>query len=111
MVLSKKRVTIAGKREEYFSPPSPAQLWRWLSQQNLEAVFTLITLVAMILAWGANRLQLPPFVSTSLYILAYITGGAFGLKQGIASLREGVIDIDLLMILAALGAAIVGAPF
>jgi Zn2+/Cd2+-exporting ATPase len=113
MVLSKKRVTIAGKGEgaEHFSHLSLVPLWRWLSRQNLEAIFTVITLVAMISAWGSNRLQLPPFVSTSLYLLAYITGGAFGLKQGIASLREGVIDIDLLMILAALGAAIVGSPF
>ena len=35
----------------------------------------------------------------------------FGLRAGLTSLREWSIDVDLLMILAALGAALVGNPF
>jgi Cd2+/Zn2+-exporting ATPase len=87
------------------------QTWHWLTRQNLEAVFTAITLVAMILAWLAEYFGAPAFVATTLYTIAYITGGAFGVKGGLESLRQRTIDIDLLMVLAALGAAIVGAPF
>jgi Cd2+/Zn2+-exporting ATPase len=45
------------------------------------------------------------------YAVAYVTGGYFGLQAGLASLRQRTIDVDLLMILAAIGAALVGAPF
>ena len=37
--------------------------------------------------------------------------GSRGVKSAIASLREKVLDVDVLMVLAALGAAVVGAPF
>jgi Cd2+/Zn2+-exporting ATPase len=91
--------------------PAPLrQAWRWLTGQSLEAIFTLITFIAMILAWLAARYELS-LLSTGLYVAAYVTGGTFGLKGGLESLREWTIDVDLLMILAALGAAIVGAPF
>jgi Zn2+/Cd2+-exporting ATPase len=46
-----------------------------------------------------------------LYTGAYIFAGREGLKSAIASFRKWTIDIDVLMVLAALGAAIVGAPF
>ncbi len=86
------------------------QAWDWTSQ-NLEAVFTLITLVAIILAWLAEYAGMLAVIPTALYTLAYITGGTFGLKGGLESLRQRTIDVDLLMVLAALGAAIVGSPF
>ncbi|MCK6625662.1 MAG: cation-translocating P-type ATPase [Anaerolineae bacterium] len=84
--------------------------WDW-TRQNLEAVFTLITLVAIVLAWLAEYAGMLAVISTALYTVAYITGGAFGLKGGLESLRQRTIDVDLLMVLAALGAAVVGAPF
>ncbi len=83
----------------------------WLTPQRLEAIFTLITFVAMLLGWLLEYLGAPHGVVTGLYVVAYVTGGAFGLKAGLESLRARTIDIDLLMILAALGAAVVGAPF
>jgi Cd2+/Zn2+-exporting ATPase len=91
---------------------SPLQYGRhWLTRQNLEAIFTVITLVTMTLAWAAGRFGAPTFVTVILYALAYTAGGAFGLKGGWESLRQYTIDVDLLMVLAALGAAVVGSPF
>lgn len=52
-----------------------------------------------------------PLLSAGLYLLTYLSGGYFGVISGWNSLREGVVDVDLLMVLAALGAAWVGAPF
>ena len=46
-----------------------------------------------------------------LYLGAYVFAGQEGVKSAIASLREKVLDVDVLMVLAALGAALVGAPF
>lgn len=50
-------------------------------------------------------------ITHSLYAGAYVFSGHEGLMSAIASLRKRIIDIDALMILAAIGAAIVGAPF
>ena len=47
----------------------------------------------------------------ALYTGAYIFAGQQGVRSAIASLREKVLDVDVLMVLAALGAALIGAPF
>ncbi|MCB0191639.1 MAG: cadmium-translocating P-type ATPase [Anaerolineae bacterium] len=85
--------------------------WQWITEQNWEAIFTGVTLVAMLSAWLAECLALAPAIAITLYVIAYIAGGVFGVKGGLESLRERTIDVDLLMVLAALGAAAVGAPF
>ena len=88
-----------------------SQAWNW-SRENLEAVFTAITLVTMIGGLIAEEAAAaPPYLATVLYVIAYITGGTFGLKAGLESLRARTIDVDLVMVLAALGAAYVGQPF
>ncbi|HMR66622.1 MAG TPA: heavy metal translocating P-type ATPase, partial [Anaerolineae bacterium] len=95
-------------------PGSEAQVhswWSWLSAQSLEAKLTVVTLLAIILAWLAEAMGQAPLLVTGLYVIAYMAGGVFGLKGGLESLRERTIDVDLLMVLAALGAALVGAPF
>ena len=85
----------------------------WLSPQKLQAILTVVTLIAMIGGWLVERYATaaPAWAATALYVVAYVAGGAFGLKGGIESLKARTIDIDLLMILAALGAAFVGEPF
>ncbi len=47
----------------------------------------------------------------SLYAGAYIFCGQQGVRSAISSLRGGVLDVDVLMVLAAIGAGIVGQPF
>lgn len=101
-----------------YAEPAPArqaepagQPRPWLTAQRLEAIFTLITLLAMVAGWLAGQFAALPVLVTVCYVIAYAAGGAFGLKAGLESLRERTIDVDLLMVLAALGAAIVGAPF
>ncbi len=85
--------------------------WTW-SGEHLEAIFTAITFIAMMSARIVEGMaSAPPYLAAILYALAYFTGGIFGLKAGIESLRTRTIDVDLLMILAATGAALVGQPF
>ena len=99
-------------------PPAPAvpdsglhRVWEF-TQEHLQAIFTAITFVAMIAALIVERTPgAPLYLATALYALAYFTGGVFGLKAGLESLQARTIDVDLLMILAAIGAAIVGQPF
>lgn len=84
----------------------------WLKDEDrLAIVFTLITLIAMSAAWITERTTGSATTVTLLYAVAYLTGGYFGVKAGLQSLREFTIDVDLLMVLAAIGAWIVDAPF
>ncbi|MCA9872832.1 MAG: cadmium-translocating P-type ATPase, partial [Anaerolineales bacterium] len=79
--------------------------------QRVELIFTIITFVTMMAGLAAEWLDAPPAVASVLYLIAYVTGGTFGLMAGLESLRNFTIDVDLLMVLAAIGAALVGAPF
>ncbi|HVF11059.1 MAG TPA: heavy metal translocating P-type ATPase, partial [Abditibacteriaceae bacterium] len=88
--------------------------WRagsWLAGQRLEVLLTVVTLAAMLLALLAVHTPLPPTVPAALYIIAYAAGGYSGFITGLKSLRRFTVDVDFLMILAALGAALIGAPF
>lgn len=49
--------------------------------------------------------------TTALYAGAYLFNGQQGVRSAWASLREKTLDVDVLMVLAAIGAAIVGSPF
>ncbi|MDW8325208.1 MAG: heavy metal translocating P-type ATPase [Anaerolineales bacterium] len=97
-------------------PKSPS-LWARLRQRfpisanQLEAALTAVTLVAMLGGWLAEQLGANAAVVVACYAVAYAAGGAFGLKGGLEALRERKVDIDLLMVLAAIGAWLVGAPF
>lgn len=55
--------------------------------------------------------NLPPLAHHALYAGAYLFAGQQGVRSAIASLREKVLDVDVLMVLAALGAALIGQPF
>ena len=77
----------------------------------MEAAFVVITLASMLTGLVAGWLEAPPLVAWISYGVAYAFGGWYGLRNGIDTLRHGAIDIDLLMILAALGALSIGAPF
>ncbi len=91
---------------------TPAPRWQdWLKGDRLEVVCTIATLVFMIAGWALPKLGQPAVLGLVSYALAYAAGGWFGVQAGWRSLRQGTVDVDLLMVLAALGAAFVGAPF
>lgn len=89
----------------------PEFLRYWLSGTRLEMVFTVLTLVCMVGGLLGQKLGSGGIAVVALYTMAYFFGGFFGVQAAWESLRKRVVDIDLLMILAALGAAYVGAPF
>jgi len=91
----------------------PANLREWFvhmtSGERLEALCMVLTLVFMIAGWATGKAGLA--WHDAFYVGAYLAGGYFGVRAGLASLRQWTIDVDLLMVLAALGAAVVDAPF
>ena len=85
----------------------PHQIFKW-SEHWLAPRLVAVTLAATLLSWLGERAGMPAYALLALNITAYTAGGFYGVKSAIESLREGEIDVDLLMVLAALGAAIIG---
>lgn len=80
---------------------------KWLNQTWLEPRLVGVTLVALLASVIAERAGAPALLILSLNLTAYSAGGVFGLKGAIESLRERQLDVDLIMILAAVGAALI----
>ena len=85
-------------------PVEPTQLRR-------ESIFVGLSLAGMVGGLLAGWLDAPSAATWTSYGVSYVFGGWYGLKAGLETLREGAVDIDLLMILAAMGALAIGAPF
>jgi Cd2+/Zn2+-exporting ATPase len=106
-----------GEAAEAAAAPSSAAagLWcrarAWLTLNRLEAICTATTFVAMMGGILAQRLGAAVPMAAAWYSVAYVAGGAFGIKGSLEALRQRTLDVDLLMVLAALGAWAVGSPF
>nr|WP_254859329.1 heavy metal translocating P-type ATPase [Natronomonas gomsonensis] len=81
------------------------------SELRREAVFVGLTLFGMVTGLLTGWLNGPPLLMWAGYGVAYVFGGWYGLKGAIETLRHRAVDIDLLMIVAAVGALSIGAPF
>ncbi len=70
---------------------------------------TAITGIALLTGWLLARLDvIGPNVEVAFYILAYIAGGTRAAKESVVALWNRSVEIDLLMVVAALGAAVIG---
>ncbi|WP_055105253.1 heavy metal translocating P-type ATPase [Paenibacillus ihumii] len=75
--------------------------------RHREIVFALGSGLLMLTAWGVGTFS--QTISVILYIAAYFTGGFLKAKEGLETLiKERDLDVNLLMIAAALGAASIG---
>ena len=81
------------------------------SDLRREAAFVGLTLLGMVTGLVTGWLGGPPVLMWSGYGVAYVFGGWYGLKGAVETLRHGGVDIDLLMIVAAVGALSINAPF
>lgn len=80
---------------------------RWTLLQNAESVATILCGLLTFGAWLFES-SLGP-VSIILYLSAFVIGGYVKAKEGIVTLvRDKDLDVNLLMIIAAIGAACIG---
>ncbi|GHJ25407.1 metal-transporting ATPase [Streptomyces albus] len=73
-----------------------------------EARWALAALLLFLLALPAYLLGAPAWLWGPLFALTYATGGWEPGWAGLCALREKTLDVDLLMVVAALGAAAIG---
>ncbi|QEM07829.1 cadmium-translocating P-type ATPase [Mucilaginibacter rubeus] len=77
--------------------------------KNTELIFAILCGVALGAGWGLHFVKtLPEWVSLSCYIIAYFFGGFFTAKEAVETILKGGFEIDFLMLVAAIGAAILG---
>jgi len=81
-------------------------LWR----SNFELFLAAITLVALLIGWlgGGVTGWLPGWAIATAAVVAFVAGGYSGMMGAIEEAKAGKLDIDFLMIAAAIGAAAIG---
>jgi len=78
-------------------------------QENREVLFSLIAGLLVLVGWlGETFFGLPALAATALYITAYIFGGWDISQHAWHAIKEKHFDTDLLMVMAAIGAAFLG---
>ena len=78
-------------------------------QENRELLFSLGAGFLLLVGWlGGILLKFPDAVSVAFYLAAYLLGGWDVARHAWHALRERHFDTDLLMVMAALGAAVLG---
>ncbi len=76
---------------------------------KLEVILTAICTVSLAIGWlGGTLGWFSSEVQLAFYITAYLSGGYFGAIEGLKALRHFELNIDFLMVIAALGAAVIG---
>ncbi|GAA0988307.1 heavy metal translocating P-type ATPase [Nocardiopsis tropica] len=76
-----------------------------------EVRWALAALALFLLGWGLQLSGAPAPLWWSLYLACYATGGWEPALAGLRALREKTLDVDLLMIVAAIAAASIGQVF
>ena len=99
--------TLVGGTSVAATPAPPAPPLR-MDERRIEAALTAATLALVVVSAAAEPLGLPPGVHLAFDIGAYVTGGWFAVRTGLPEVVRGHLDVDMLMVLAAVGAAVTG---
>ena len=97
------------KRVQSLGYEIPAEGFRSWYKENREIVFSLTAGLLLIIGWlGETFFGLPAWIATTLYIGGYVFGGWDISQHAWHAIKEKHFDTDLLMVMAALGAAFLG---
>lgn len=78
-----------------------------IDRRAIELLLTTTTVALLAMSFIGEALSWPRQLMLAINVVAYATGGYYGVRDTIVSLSAKRLDINLLMILAALGAAAV----
>ncbi len=81
----------------------------WVRNQGL--IWAALTLIFLLAGVAVEKLDLAPglpWLSVAFFVAAYVAGGYEGFIEAMKDLRHGRLNIDFLMIAAAVGAAFIG---
>ncbi|OBB49793.1 heavy metal translocating P-type ATPase [Mycolicibacterium fortuitum] len=103
-------IEVSPVRDDDARSAGPRSIGRWV--WSVESVrWAVAALALMLCGVGAQLADAPPAVWWALYLACYLAGGWQSAVSGVQALRDRTLDVDLLMILAAIGAATIGQVF
>jgi Cd2+/Zn2+-exporting ATPase len=77
--------------------------------ENSELIFSIICGILLASGFGISFIKImPSFVPIIFYCCAYFFGGFYTTKEALEAIRKGGFEIDFLMLVAAIGAAVLG---
>ncbi len=78
--------------------------------KNAEIIFSILAGILLVFGYILeNFLDAPKIISLTCNLTSYFFGGYYTIQEAIHSLRHGKFEIDFLMVVAAIGAGILGA--
>jgi len=111
-----ERVRATGADVKPYEAPKPdaeTTLWQKVRSgelnEEISCALGFVFLIASLLA--DHTIGKQAMLTYVLYAGAYLFCGQQGVRSAFASLKEKVLDVDVLMVLAAIGAGVVGQPF
>lgn len=97
------------KRLQSLGYTIPTEGLRSRYQENREVIFSVFSGALILIGWvGQTFFGLPPLIAITLYVSAYVFGGWDVTRHAWRALREKHFDTDSLMVMAAIGAAVLG---
>lgn len=109
-------VRATGANVKPYEAPKPDEettLWQKVRagelNEEISCALGFLFLIASLIA--DNTIGKHTLLTYVLYAGAYLFCGQQGVRSAFASLKEKVLDVDVLMVLAAIGAGVVGQPF
>jgi Cd2+/Zn2+-exporting ATPase len=87
---------------------APSFLPHWIQERWAVLTVTVAGVALVVGFFGEKFFGLPPSVALAFYILAYLAGGYDVVRVALPALLHGKFDIDILMLAAAAGAALLG---
>lgn len=99
-----------GQTGRRLARPESAPAWVQALAEGREPVWTPVVCgLLALLGWlGPRFLDLPAALAAAAYAGAYLAGGAGSLVRAVRTLSQRRLDVDLLMLLSAAGAAAIG---
>ena len=77
--------------------------------EKTELIFSILSGVLLAIGFGVSFISsVPLYVSIAFYIGSYLFGGYFTTKEALERVLKGGFEVDFLMMVAAIGAAILG---
>src|SRR5205085_6138072 len=93
--------------KQWGAPFSPAEQAQYAKGRAM-AVLTATCLALLAIGFLLERAARPPLAAHVVYLGAAVAGGWFALRSTLHALARGRFDVNLLMIVAAIGAASIG---
>lgn len=77
--------------------------------EKTELLFSIFSGIFLAIGFGFSYIDaIPEYISLILYIIAYFFGGFYTTKEAVETILKGGFEIDFLMLVAAVGTAILG---